>query len=257
MRTFLTARGVETFCDINDDDGRYERTSWCVDDELTYDQFSQWTGALEQDERFDAILVTMNSHHPFWAPDPERNFTDGDDGWSRYVNAAHYHDYLIGQLVDSLQAQQRLDDTVIVVLGDHGTVFQVMGNTPTIARHLINPAAYHIPCYIYLPFGDQLPPEFKTSHVVTGHSDILPTLLDIIDIPPPHRTAEAQPFRSRHRVTHLFCCKGWLSPNHRRADGSMVYPSRPGQWRNTVVAGLDVPQRPVSSAPGDPCRNAG
>jgi hypothetical protein len=46
---------------------------------------------------------------------------------NRYVNAAHHVDAQIGRLVDHLRQRGLLEDTIVVVLGDHGEEFMERG----------------------------------------------------------------------------------------------------------------------------------
>lgn len=78
-----------------------------------------------EDEPFLAEIVTLSSHAPF-SPTPAarqpialpqryRNTTAGD-----YVTAIHYADEQLGVFVESLEEAGVLDDTLLVVVGDHG-----------------------------------------------------------------------------------------------------------------------------------------
>jgi hypothetical protein len=46
---------------------------------------------------------------------------------NRYINAAHHVDAQIGRLVDHLRVRRLLDDTIVIVVGDHGEEFMERG----------------------------------------------------------------------------------------------------------------------------------
>ncbi len=47
----------------------------------------------------------------------------GNNDWGKYGNVLHYNDHIIGRLVEALRRRERLDNTVIVISGDHGQAF--------------------------------------------------------------------------------------------------------------------------------------
>jgi len=93
----------------------------------------------------------------------------------RYDSEIAYTDFHIGRLLDELK---RFDDTIIVVLADHGEEFLdhgEWGHTNTLYEELI-----HIPLIIYVP-------GFKHQRVreIVAESDIMPTILKLIEVETP------------------------------------------------------------------------
>lgn len=46
---------------------------------------------------------------------------------NRYTNAAHWIDYQIGRVLDEIEAQGLLENTVVIVTDDHGEEFMEKG----------------------------------------------------------------------------------------------------------------------------------
>ena len=88
--------------------------------------------------------------------------------YDRYLASA---DLLIGQMLDHLEAQGILDNTIVVITADHGELFErgILGHT---TPALYDPVA-RIPLMIYLPGQMQR----QDINVPTSATDILPTLL--------------------------------------------------------------------------------
>jgi len=94
-----------------------------------------------------------------------------------YNNALHEADRQVGRLLETLKRLKRLENTVIVVYGDHGEAFNEQGLV-THGGPPIEPVA-RVPCVIYAPAyvaagRDDYP---------TGLIDVVPTVLGLIGWP--------------------------------------------------------------------------
>src|SRR4029077_15724821 len=69
-----------------------------------------------------SLRVARPNHHPFALPAPHRPLKlgslDGTD-LGDYLHSVHYFDEAFGQFVDRLRATRLLDESVVVVYGDH------------------------------------------------------------------------------------------------------------------------------------------
>jgi uncharacterized protein len=95
---------------------------------------------------------------------------------NRYTNAAHWVDIQMGRIYDSLEQQGLLDNTIIVVTGDHGEEFLEKGfwghNSSFVEEQT------HVPMVMWVPkLAHQ---EFNT---VTSHLDVGTTLLQMLGAP--------------------------------------------------------------------------
>lgn len=100
------------------------------------------------------------------------NATDPLPLLNRYLNSVHYVDSLIGRVLAGIEAQGLLDNSVIVVTGDHGQEFNdngrnYWGHGSNFTRHQTG-----VPLLIYSP--DAAPAIY---HHRTTHFDVMPTLL--------------------------------------------------------------------------------
>jgi membrane-anchored protein YejM (alkaline phosphatase superfamily) len=74
---------------------------------------------------------------------------------NRYINAAHHVDQQIGRIIAHLRTRKLLDDTIVIVLGDHGEEFMERGNAGGTRRTSIafRPARWRV---LWVP-GERAP----------------------------------------------------------------------------------------------------
>lgn len=160
---------------------------------------SAWERDREMTRRFSKFLAT-HSEHPFFgflfydstheysydpavapfqpavqgswfAAPPERR--DPVPIRNRYMNATHYVDLLIGQALAGLQATGHLDDTILVVTGDHGEEFNDSGQAYWgHAGGGMTRWQVQTPLIVHWPGRKPQVFEHRTSHV-----DVVPTLM--------------------------------------------------------------------------------
>ncbi len=132
-------------------------------------------------------LVFFDAPHAYVSPPEDAifqpalksiNYLELDNGsdplpfLNRYRNAVHFDDRLTGELLDSLEQQGLMDNTIIVLTGDHG---QEANETKTNSwGHNSNFSRWQIqtPLLIYWP--GKPPRHFDK---LTSHVDVAPTLL--------------------------------------------------------------------------------
>jgi len=106
-------------------------TSLVVPGDLVVGKFAEWIGTLGQ-RPFFAYLNIQEMHFPYDSPAipatiidqpiPREEITASNRAWLRrtYWNAARRVDTILGTALDALRATGRFEDTLVVVLGDHG-----------------------------------------------------------------------------------------------------------------------------------------
>lgn len=92
---------------------------------------------------------------------------------NRYTNAAHWVDRQIGRVLDTLRAQGALDNTIVIITGDHGEEFLEKGNWGHNSTFVEEQT--HVPLVVWYPGHSH---EEMTR--VTSHLDIAPTLLQAL-----------------------------------------------------------------------------
>ena len=121
---------------------------------------------------------------------------------NRYRNAVLYEDHLVGGMLDWLKESGRLENTVVIITGDHGEEFNENGHwthgggcTPQVVR---------VPMVVHVP--GKAPARY--THV-TGHHDIVPTLMEMLGTKSPASDyALGRSLFGEERVPHVVAC-GW------------------------------------------------
>jgi len=173
---FLVDRGWDVLLDAKTLPGRqdYERQTWGIDDEAVYEATKAWID--ESDQPFLVLIAPILPHHPYHTPERWETPFPVDDKLYRYHNSLYFEDELIGDLVAHLKRTGRYEDTVFVLVGDHGQAFN---------QHPFN--HFH-PVQIYeenvkiplLISNPRLSPEAQEIDTEGILPDLLPTLLDTV-----------------------------------------------------------------------------
>lgn len=99
---------------------------------------------------------------------------------NRYLNALHHADSVAGRIVDALAASGRLDDTLLVVTGDHGEEFAENGFWGHTGN--FTPEQVAVPLLLR---GPGVEPGLEARP--TSHLDLAPTLLELVGADPAQR----------------------------------------------------------------------
>jgi lipoteichoic acid synthase len=137
---------------------------------------------------FFALLITLSLHYPYDGfPDSHRFLDLGRWNGTRtgnYLQAMHFFDLALGEFVAALEREGLLDNTVLVVEGDHDAglpwpeVVRVAGlRDDEIGVSL----ADRVPLVMRVP-GGQAPR--GDIGIVAGQTDLAPTLLALLGIDP-------------------------------------------------------------------------
>jgi lipoteichoic acid synthase len=136
---------------------------------------------------FMAFLLSSSNHHPFALPASHRTLRLGSlEGTELgdYLHSVHYFDEAFGHFVDRLRATSLLDESVVVVYGDHkgyladerklATLLGLSSSRPEdmwLERK-------RVPLVVRLPHGAHAGQRSEAA----GHLDIAPTLLSLLGI---------------------------------------------------------------------------
>ena len=187
----------------------------------TVDAFLEWDEKKSEDEPFFAAVHLFDPHIPYDPPDPWNTlFTDpeyqgeydntwGDMDQLEAVNSGRdtippdgianlvalydgelaYTDFELKRMLDSLDARGGLENTILVVVGDHGEEFLEHGGIEH-GRTL-----YQEVCHVPLIFAGPGVPSGVRSDITVGQIHILPTILDLAGIETEESSLFSEDFR--------------------------------------------------------------
>ena len=127
---------------------------------------------------FLAVYYSFAAHWPYVDFGEEyRIFKNTENRLSRYYNNINMLDHQIKKIFDYLNESGHIDNTIVVILGDHGEAF---GQHPGVWVHSRDSYKqnFMVPALLYQP--RLFSPRRIT--VPTTHTDIVPTLLDAMRI---------------------------------------------------------------------------
>jgi phosphoglycerol transferase MdoB-like AlkP superfamily enzyme len=184
---FLANRSIGTFILYDDlvKDERYrKKVGWGADERSMIRPAMEWIKA--QSTPYLLMMAPVNPHHPYAIPEGFEKIADpgeagmgaGERNWRNYLNSLHYADAAMGDLVGTLEREGLMQNTVFVMAGDHGEAFyQHRGNY----NHplFIYEENVHVPALFY---STSLFPVGIEMESITRHIDIMPSILDLIDL---------------------------------------------------------------------------
>ncbi len=146
-------------------------------DEVVLEPSEEWlTEQKEAGRPFLATYLTSATHYPYTVPDSyeQERFAE-DEELNRYLNAIRLQDVFLESLFDQYKDLGLYEDTVFVILGDHGEAFgehglYTHGNTP-------HEEALRIPMIVHDP--RRLENGARVEAPVS-QLDVLPTVADLL-----------------------------------------------------------------------------
>ena len=127
---------------------------------------------LAEGKPFAAAFVPQIGHIPW--PDAETGTSDNDIR-RRGRDVIAQEDEWIGELLAILERHHQLENTVIVVTGDHG--IRTSHEDPNFFGGRVDEYSFHVPLYIYAPRAASHRVEIPW---LTSHIDLMPTVLDLL-----------------------------------------------------------------------------
>jgi membrane-anchored protein YejM (alkaline phosphatase superfamily) len=83
---------------------------------------------------------------------------------NRYINAAHHIDAEVGRLLDLLEKEQLLDDTIVLFTGDHGEEFMESGHWGHGHNEVFPETQIRVPLVLWIPGQKSQQIDHPTSH---------------------------------------------------------------------------------------------
>ena len=169
----------------------FEPTNYLgLEDDAMLEPILDWVGSNDDRPFFVNVLTTI-SHHGYQVPSSFRKRKLAPSGSHRdynlYLNSVRYADRFIGKLVKGLEERGVLQDTILVVVGDHGQAFNEHGRK--YHNDVIYEEGLRVPLLIYAP-------SLYESTVRVGglrrQADIAPTILSAMKMSWPTRIFEGK-----------------------------------------------------------------
>jgi arylsulfatase A-like enzyme len=139
------------------------------------EQIHGWTANRK---RFAAAFFPEIGHDPYRELSGHTSKSELERGHQLAV----HQDAWLGELLDELQQDGALDNTIIVLTADHGMRFLTVQNgfgVPLLPHGKVEDVTMRVPMLMYVPgvVKHATPIDYPTSHI-----DITPTLLDLLGI---------------------------------------------------------------------------
>ena len=178
MPAIIEKRGFEVLEDAGTIGGNIH-SSFGVDDSSTVQRLLSWIDSLHEGERFFITYLPVAGHHPYATPEQGPFPISTQDGeLNRYLNALHYGDTALGELMSGLRMRNLDRNTLFVLFRDHGEAFvQHEGNFGH--TFFIYDENVHVPYVIAAPglIEDKIRIPSAASLI-----DTAPTILDLLGL---------------------------------------------------------------------------
>jgi len=182
MEDVIHDRGYEQLFDAGAIGGQHE-SSFGVEEPATVERMLEWLKQLPADEPFFLTYLPTAGHHPYLTPEPGP-FSDESDA-QRYLNALHYGDQALGQLIEGMKKLGRYENSLFVFCGDHGEAFGEhagnFGHTLYLYEENVR-----VPLVMFAP--GLTTAQHRVPHLASV-IDLTPTVLDLLglEIPRPYQ----------------------------------------------------------------------
>jgi len=179
-----------------------EITSWGVNEDAMRPFVTRWLDASSGAQPWFVEFHTVASHHPYGTSAGDSGPARGEDDLSRYVNSLHYIDAAIGRLLDDLRTHGRLDQTLVVITGDHGEAFADLHADNWVHRNRLYEENIRNFLFIAAP---GLGGGAVVSRRIGQHGDAMPTMLSLLGAPSvavPGQDLTAPSYRPRIAYFH-------------------------------------------------------
>jgi arylsulfatase A-like enzyme/Tfp pilus assembly protein PilF len=140
-------------------------------DEVMNDALA-WMDSVRS-RKFFAWIHLYDPHSPYEAPEPFHSLYPGQP----YLAEIAYTDQVVGRLTSWLREQELLDRTIVVLTADHGESLGDHGESTH--SFFVYDATTHVPLIVRTPWRLQ-----GRRRTQVGSVDILPTVLDLVGLPP-------------------------------------------------------------------------
>ena len=149
--------------------------TWGVTDNDMFNQAYLELEKLSREKPFFAILQTLSNHLPFTIPEPlPIAKVKGHGSLDGHLTAMRYADWTLGQFFAKVQESSYFNETLFVLLGDHGFCVPQQLTDIELLR-------FHVPLLLLAP---DLQDQFGSKNsIVSTQVDVVPTIMGLLGKP--------------------------------------------------------------------------
>jgi phosphoglycerol transferase MdoB-like AlkP superfamily enzyme len=167
MKPFALGAGFQQFVEQSDLPDDAFSTIWGVADEYIFDALVERQARQQTEGRpFFATLLSVSNHKPYAVPAGRIPWPEGRKPTREL--AVRYADWSVGRYLDTLRERGLADDTLVLVVGDHGARVYGKEEIPT--------HSYRIPAVF---FGTDAALRGRTLDRLCSQIDLGPTLVEL------------------------------------------------------------------------------
>lgn len=167
---FFGRQGITNFIGRSDYvDPVVSDATWGVSDQDMFDRAAAELAARPHDKPFYAVLQTLSNHTPYALPArlPVEPVT-GHGSFDEHLTAMRYSDWALGRFFDKVRREPFFDETLFVIVGDHG-----FSGTEQLTE--MNLARFNVPLLLIAPHMRE---RFGARRDTVGSQvDIVPTIM--------------------------------------------------------------------------------
>lgn len=117
MNLYINTTGFGDLITVDNFDSELNVSKWGVHDQYVFDHVLE--DIKKEKDPFFKVFFTLSSHEPFDVPMDKVIKGDSED--SRFLNSIYYTDKCLGDFIEKLKKTDKWDNTVVVLVADHGT----------------------------------------------------------------------------------------------------------------------------------------
>ncbi|MBW2261587.1 MAG: sulfatase-like hydrolase/transferase [Deltaproteobacteria bacterium] len=160
----------------------YFTYGWGIEDRAMVDQAIKWIDRKKR-RPFFVTFIPIIPHYPYVIPDDATPRFSTKTLKSRYHNGIAYLDEQVGRLYDELDARGIADETLFVIVADHGQAFYQHPHNRMHANFLYQENTW-VPLYL---INKRLFQGGPSCDRISTHIDLAPTILDALGLEVPER----------------------------------------------------------------------
>ena len=207
--------------DEDTEDLSIEVDSYAVRNKALFDKI-----APESDEPFYSFIISYSAHLPYDSANAMAKYAlekypqyDPDDEFDVLRAKAHVTDDFLGELIEGLERKGILEDTVLVLYGDHYAYgINDTERIAEISQQNGNEVLERTPAVIYCAGDERGLKAEKTAQT----TDLAPTLMNMLGVPVSHEVMGSDIFAPEYEGYAIFLKNGWVNALVNAKDGELV-----------------------------------